>query len=394
MSIWILHALQLFVPETGFDAVWYHLPVAYQNVLVHNFTFNPALYQSANPLFSDSIFTLGYMWAGEFGTKLVGYLFALTLVFLSYILSTKFVDRSVGLVFVALVSCFQVVAWQASSFYIDVAVAVWLIGFVWFSLELWEKDHVSTWLAAGLCFGAVIASKLFLIVLVPLIFLLLFVNRNQNARGFWLFWFVVAMTVLPHYGFAWWHLGNPFYSLFHHINGIGAISAQKTALEYLGHQTKSLPTIAWTIGFSRDYTTPLLWLFLPSSLYFWSKKNLNHPDRIPLKILFVFSTTLLVIWWYVPPLSVRYGLAGFITALLFTLTVITDYLGQRRPKLRSALPFFLLLFVIVAMTPRLYVGARSMRYILGHQTKRQYLNQFLDGNIDTVLKKWHRQTFE
>ena len=59
-GLWLMHSVGVLMPETGFDAVWYHLPIILRNMEVGSFVYQPALYQSLNPLFSDTLFLLGW----------------------------------------------------------------------------------------------------------------------------------------------------------------------------------------------------------------------------------------------------------------------------------------------------------------------------------------------
>ena len=160
--IWSLNFLQVFVPETGFDALWYHLPAAKFLVESHRFVYSPEIYQTANPQFADSIFSLGFMVLGSFGTKLVAFGFALTLIAVIFQLARLFISRSWALIFVITISTFQVVAWQSSSFYVDVAKAVVDLSTIWLVLlSLKNKKHESKakylWLAV-ISFSASLAK--------------------------------------------------------------------------------------------------------------------------------------------------------------------------------------------------------------------------------------------
>jgi len=121
--IWLSHLVQVFVPETGFDALWYHLPIVKAMVENRGLVYLPNLYQSVNPLFADLFFALGYVVLGDLGTKIVAYLFALGLMVVSYLLARKYLNRNWSLLLITLVSTFQVVSWQSASFYIDLAKA-------------------------------------------------------------------------------------------------------------------------------------------------------------------------------------------------------------------------------------------------------------------------------
>ena len=159
--IWMSHLVQVFTPEAGFDAVWYHLPVVKAISEQKKLVFIPELYQSTNPLFSDLIFGVGFIFAGELGSKIVAYLFGLAVIVSSYILSRKLLNRSWSLIVILTVSTFQVVAWQSASFYVDVAKAFWEISSI-LTLLRWKDTQQRKWLfVSALLFSASLATKLF-----------------------------------------------------------------------------------------------------------------------------------------------------------------------------------------------------------------------------------------
>jgi hypothetical protein len=61
-------------------------------------------------------------------------------------------------------------------------------------------------------------------------------------------------------------------------------------------------------------------------------------------------------------------------------------------KVAFQIPIYLTIFImtIFSLMPRLFVAKRSLIYLLGQQTKQQYIEQFYDGWINEPLKKWHR----
>src|SRR5258708_1946884 len=96
--IWFIHLLGVFVPETGFDAVWYHLPIVSEFAKLHRVMYLPDFYQSLNPLWSDLIFLHGYQLAGEIGAKFVAYIFGLSFLFVSYQLAREVMNRRWALI--------------------------------------------------------------------------------------------------------------------------------------------------------------------------------------------------------------------------------------------------------------------------------------------------------
>lgn len=377
---WLLHLVQVFTPETGFDALWYHLPLAQQVTSSHSFSASTEFYQSFNPQFSDSIFYLGYASMGEFGTKSIAYLFAVSTIISTYFLSRKIIDRTWSLLVVLLVSSFQVVSWQSSSFYVDVAKSYWELTALVFLFS--QPQRV---VKAGLSLGASLATKLFSIALLPVMVVLLWL---QNGKRKTIIFIAAAIVVaVPFYIFAYAISGNVFYSLFHHVSKLEEIGGSTSPIQYLLVRTIQLPIAFYQLVFNREYTTPLLVLFIPLVIKYWKKVRQNNI----LLSLTIFSLYQLAMWWWLPPTSVRYALSGFITATIVTITLIQQFAKER--KLLHTMLTVIIVCGVLFMPIRISVAARSAAYLLNMQTKQQYLEQFLDGSIDQHLKKWHQDVF-
>lgn len=378
---WLLHLIQVFTPETGFDAVWYHLPLAKVVNEAHRFIGTLEFYQSFNPQFSDSFFYLGFAAIGEVGTKIVAYLFGLSTIVVTYFLSKKVLNKTWSLLVVLLISGFQVISWQSASFYVDVAKAYWELSSLLFLLS--KPQQI---LKAGFSFGASLATKLFSIALLPVMIL---ITLLQDGKKTAIHFSVAAISVaLPFYIFAYQISGNPFYSLFEHVSKLQEIGGSDSTINYIVLRTVQLPLSLYQMIVNREYTTPLLLLFIPLVITYWEKL---HKDKL-LFSLTIFSLYQLALWWWLPPTSVRYALSGFITATIVTVTLVNWFAKQHKLP-HNIIVLFLILCGLLFMPIRVYVAARSAAYLLHLQTKDQYLKQFLDGNIDTHLKKWHRDVF-
>ncbi len=373
VTIWLLHLLGVFVPETGFDAVWYHLPIVAEFAKLHRVVYLPDFYQSLNPLWSDLIFLHGYQLAGEIGAKFVAYMFGVSFLFVSYQLAREVMNRQWTLISVLIISTFQVVAWQSSSFYVDIAKAFWEIAAVWLLVRV--LDHcggISEKIWSALFFGASLATKLFSLFLLPVFAINIFFPLS-------------LFVALPFYVFAFQHTGNPFYSFDLHTAKLGEIGGATSLGQYLWQRTLFLPTSLTELTlFSRDYTSLLFLVFAPIFVMNWRKMISSRP----LLFLLFFAAAQWIIWWYIPPLSTRYALSGFaVLAILYVFTM-KNYIDQR-PRSRSYMYITITLSLLFALLPRFFVAQRQLRYLSGQQTKRQYIEQFYDGWIDEKLKIWH-----
>ena len=395
--IWLSHLIQVFVPETGFDALWYHLPIAKAIIKNKGLVYLPNLYQSLNPLFADLYFTFGYFLLGDLGAKIVAYLFALSLIFVTYKLSRKYLNKSWSILAITLISTFQVISWQSASFYVDLAKAFFEISallllycFLFDGSHIIEnknKENSKHLVIAGLFFGASLASKLFSLFLLPVYLLIIYLFSQKNKiKNTTYFLFSSLLLPFPFYLFAYLNTGNPFYSFLIHFNKLGEIGGNNNLLFYFLERTIKLPFSLFEIFSARDYISFIFLIFLPIVLLSY-KKILNRKNIF----LLIFSLSQYLLWWYLPPLSSRYAMAGFITLTIFYLKIIHDFTTLHKEYLKPII-IGIIFSILINFAPRIIVNIRSLKYILGKQTKLEYLEQFYDGSIDNNIKEWHFRT--
>lgn len=381
--IWLSHFIQVLMPETGFDAVWYHLPVVDSILKNNSITFIPDLYQSINPLFSDMFFLIGYYFLGETGAKIVAYLFGLGLTLATYKLSRIFFNSKLSLGIITLVSTFQVIYWQSSSFYVDVAKAFWEILAIYFILKSLKSKQISDSLISIFSFSASLATKLFSIFLLPT-FLYIFIKSSNFTSRIILFFAILFSLIIPAYFYlnSYWVTGNAFYSFSIHLDKLSEIGGQSNLIKYIFDRTVLLLFSPFKLIVSRDYVSPLISILLIPVIF--KIKEIFRNKR--LFILFVFSISQWLIWWYLPPLSTRYALSGFISLLILEIAVLKTFNFKLTNK---KILILLAIFAFINFVPRIFVNIRSLKYLLGNQTQKEYIEQFYDGSIDQKLKDWH-----
>ncbi len=375
VGIWLLHSIQIWVPETGFDAVWYHLPIVARFTVAHRIFYIPEFYQSLNPLLADLVFLLGFQLAGETGVKLIAYLFGVSLILVSYQLSCQFLSRRWSLITVIVISTFQVVTWQSASFYVDLAKAVWEITSLYFLLT--SSNHRSI-IISSIMFGASLATKLFSLLLYPAM-LVLVVLSTQFKKIISVGQFLVGslMVVAPFYVYTYLNSGNPFLSLTLHT--------QTPRVNFWLSQLIKLPLSLFELTLANDYVTGIFLCLLPVLVYWLIKVK---PVRST-QILLIFSLWQCLLWWFIPPTSTRYAISGFVTLLILYFQGINWFVHIHQQYIR---PIYLsiLILTVVVLVPRLVVAQRSLTYLFGKQTKEQYLHQFYDGWINEPLRQWHQ----
>ncbi|MBU0579366.1 glycosyltransferase family 39 protein, partial [Patescibacteria group bacterium] len=275
--IWLSHLVQVFTPEVGFDAVLYHLPVVKAILEQKKLVFIPDLYQSVNPLWSDLIFGMGFFFAKELGSKIVAYLFGLAFIVSSYILSRKFLNKFWSLVAVLIISTFQVVAWQSSSFYVDVAKAFWEISSLIILIKWRDKQQQKWLIISALLFGASLATKLFSLFLLPVFLCLVFIWSKRD-RISQILKFLIGLLVLPlpFYLFTYLKTGDLFFSFSQHLIKLGEIGGDSSLVSYAWQRTKLLSFLPVKLVMARDYTSFIPILFLPVLFFYIQKLRKNR----------------------------------------------------------------------------------------------------------------------
>lgn len=386
LVIWLVHFIQVLVPETGFDAIWYHLPVIEKIVTAGKIIYIPELYQTMNPLFADLYFMVGYFVAGTVGAKAIAFLFGVLLVSAVYYVARFFLRRDLSLLVLCTVSLFQVVAWQSSSVYVDVAKAFFEVSAVLAVLYA-HKNSSRYLLVAALLFSASLATKMFSIFLVPLfVWILLSTWKRSGLRVAYAGVLIIGLFLyaLPYYVGAWLYTGNPVFSLVVPLAILGEIGGSSSVVGYIFNRSVSAPLFFIRMLFSRDYIAPLTAVFIVPLLY--RLKDIMRD--FTLMLLGVFSVYQLGIWWFVPPFSTRYALSGFITLFLLGVIVVDRYFVHTR-KQRKHFVLVLCVQIGILLVPRLMVATRSLQYVLGNQTQTEYVQQFYDGTIDDKLDAWY-----
>lgn len=411
-GIWFLHGLGILVPETAFDAVWYHLPVLAQFAELGRITYLPELYQSANPLLVDMIFFLGYQLAGELGAKAVAWLLGLSLLVIAHQVAKRHLARPWLWLFLLTVSLIQPIAWQSSSFYVDIGKALWELAAVYVLLTLADvrtANCAHQWqrfLVVGLLVGASIATKVFSLLLLPLFVLMAFITVAQENK----IHIVNALVVMiigmlaiaaPYYLYTWLATGNPLIAVSIHLDKLDEIGGQSQPLKYVFNQTVSLPYSLWYLVVkARDSVSLLIGVGLPLAVGIFISKVQNYVKDDKEKLLLISKESFILllfagyqwlVWWFVPPVSTRYALSGFVVTLLLIFRVI-QYQAAKSKSWYWSMLFVVAIVSGWQLAPRLFVASRNVQYLTGRQSKTNFIMQFYDGNIDQHLQKWHRLT--
>ncbi|MGE5360064.1 MAG: ArnT family glycosyltransferase [Bacteroidales bacterium] len=221
-------------PETEYDALWYHLWLP-QLWLQHGSAVDvPSEYVSLYPLTWELVFGAGLAMGGQVAAKLLHFV-CLPLSGLAVWQFTRrfFPDSSPWLAAAILVTA-PTVLWEATTAYIDLAVAFYVTLGVYALLAYLDFDGEDipvrrdrqTWLlVAALCLGMATAIKhlgLIVLCLVALLTFLRLLRCGHGLRSLGPPLVLVAVALLlaaPWYWRAWHATGDPFFPLMYKVFG-------------------------------------------------------------------------------------------------------------------------------------------------------------------------------
>jgi len=206
---------------------------------------------------------------------------------------------------------------------------------------------------------------------------------NKKISSVFIFLFVSLILPIIFYYFSYQQTGDPFFVLTHINTSIWQIVGYDSVQSYVKERTFNISISPIVLLLSADYVSSGVVVLLSLLVIYFKYIKTN----IKIISLLIFSLAQWLVWWYLPPLSTRYALSGFIVLSL----VIIYLIGKiKKNNLRKMVIALLIVSIWINILPRFYVNLRSMRYILGFETKQQYLEHFYDGWSDSVIKKWYQ----
>ncbi|MBX3001864.1 MAG: glycosyltransferase family 39 protein [Caldilineaceae bacterium] len=287
LTIGLIGAL---APETEFDALWYHLWLPKLWLEAGRPVDLVTEYVSLYPLGWDLLFGAGMVMGGPVAAKLLHFItLPLTALFVLQ-LSRRFFPRASSWLAVALFVSAPTVLWQATTTYIDLALAFY-VGLAVYAAVRYVQAQKWQWLAlAAVTLGfALVIKHLALFVLVLIALALFFYRWRQHRR--WLAALVPVVILgsvsllfpLPYYIRAWLAAGNPFFPDLYGIFGAFPAERWSAITEYGLSEFKSrfgypltastLLALPWTMTVDGarfgGALGPLFLLLMPVLILWW-----------------------------------------------------------------------------------------------------------------------------
>jgi hypothetical protein len=363
-------------PELAFDSLWYHLtfPRLY---LLHNAVYHipgGLLYYSDMPKLGEMLYTGALSFGNEILAKVIHYSFGLFVSICLYFFSRKFFNRNISLLIVVIFYSNLVVDWESITAYIDLFRTFFEFLALW-GIIRWSESQKFTWLAvSGIMMGLAITTKLLAIgsffILLALI-IILSVSKNINIKDIlkrsFIFTFFTFLIPMPWFVFSSIHTGNPVFPFFTKTYEVSASSPNPLQLF----------TDLWNLFIhSADPISPIYLIFLPFVFVAYSEMKKE------IKLIIMYSGFSLILWYFTP----RTGGGRFILPYLPAYSIICGAVYSevikktgREWKYISILLLFSIVFVaMVSIGYRIIANKRYIPFIIGRETKKQFLSDNLN----------------
>ncbi len=349
----LLNFAQVFTPEIGFDALWYHLTLPKLWLLKHQYYFSGGLlYYSAMPRLTETIFTPLLYYFGATGPKFLQFISGVgILLVMRKILSTRSIGRAYQIIAFSLFYSTWLVSWESSSAYIDLFRSFLEILALYFFLE--DKK-----LFGSLFLGLALGTKWISIISLAIYSFVFGIGIILPVIFFALPWFLIA----------YYYTGNPVYPLFSSILQNGFQKPINALINI------SLAPIRYTFPFD-DFISPLvglIFIFLVFSLFVLKKNDL----KIALIGFFGFISTL-----FLDPSSSRFLLPYLPVAIIAFIIFFHNYFL----KYTKVLMLLSLVSAITITSLRIYSIQKYLPYLLKKQTQNELLTALSSRLPDTFI---------
>lgn len=373
----VLCAVPVFLPETGFDALWYHLPITEVFAHTHRTLLMPELYQSAMPRLGSFMFVPSYVLGGVFGVKLFVYLFSLFGISWVFVIARKWFTPKTATFLVACIYAFHVFGWQSSSAYVDQIRFVFEIAAIWIFLT-----HTRARILYGVgavLFGFALSTKLVALFFFPALLLWLCLEYG------WVFALrvcsIALLVVLPWYAQAYQWTGNPLYPLFQSLDGkeLFALAGVQSLWKWIVVQILKLPFLPFILATNAEsYTSPLFVLAYASFL----KKNRMY-SHIQLYVL-VSGLILL----FILPFSFRYAWSAMVILFLLFMKQYCEVFAKN-VQARMMMFFVGSCGIAFHIAIRLGVVYSALPLLQHHISEQQYLQQYETSLSSGPFSLWY-----
>lgn len=346
-----INLLNCFVPEIGFDALWYHLTLPKLYLSSQRYFFpGGLLYYSAMPRLAETLFIPLIKYLGFIGPKLFQFTAGLLICYLLFKNTKKLnLNPLFSWLAVCLFYSIWLISWESSSGYVDLIRGAFEYTSIY--LAIYGNPYL-----AGIFIGLALGVKWQALVGLLAVLALTKGRAIITALPIFLPWMLIA----KHF------TGNYFYP----INEPFMIAAQIAQVGQNYYQfTQIIQRLLTAPVFltypTQDFLSPLAGVFLISSLVclFSSIKSIR---KLSFVAIYAVGALLLT-----PPPTTRF-LIPYLPLLVLSFVYLTSKLNQ---KFQNRFLLISLLSCLLILVGRSLVLYRNLPYLMGKETVSQYLTK-------------------
>lgn len=354
-----LNLIGAFIPETGFDALWYHLTIPKLYLAAGKIYHIPGglLYYSELPRLTEILYIPLLKFFGDVGPHLLSWGAGIGVAILTYKLSRK-LGLSPFFSFISSILFYTtpLVSWQSGSAYVDLFRTFFEVLALYLVLS-------RKFVIAGLVIGLAISTKTLALGSLPILIILVLLSSRRLRPAF--FFLLSSLLIsLPWFLSAYLNTGYPFYPI-----GAGILDTRHNLNLDIWNFSKVTSDFVGLWLFPEDPISPIYLSILPFLLL-----SLPKLKKFIGLLLYCFIGFII---WYVTP---RTGGGRFILPYLpaWSVLVAATIAVQKKGLIKNALISLICLISLTNLGYRLFAISKAFPHLLGHQTKTGYLCQNLD----------------
>lgn len=389
-----LNLIGALAPETGFDALWYHISIPEIYVNTHRVAFLPQINLSGYPRLMEMIYTLAFTIGGETLAKLMHFSTGLLISITLYFAGRSLGNTATGMIAAAVFYCMQPVNMLSATANIDLGLALMVLAGFLALLYAIKTDQLRWLVISGVFAGAAMGMKyqgVIVLVALALTWWICAIKRDRLWPGLALIILTAILVFLPWMVDNRWSTGNPVYPLFNKYFGLAEsweqvdIGSHRQGGWFSGHGLTGLLTLPWklSMGKADGWLSPLFLLCLPLLMIF-------RPRGYHVKPLAVFSLI-----YYIGLFALPYWIVRFFIPLTPALALLCAMLWQQLPDRDRWLRGTLKVSVSVVLLTNLgFLALKNgplLPAVLGVESPQTYLEATLgwtsvNAFLDTKMK--------
>ncbi len=371
-------------PISSIDALDYHADAPKVWLQGHRIVPIQDNWLTFQPLNVEMLYMLGMAVDNDVLGMLFHWSFSVLLALAIAGVSKEWFAEANGLVAAGIFYVSGLVAWEATSGYVELGTALYTLLAV-YALLRWRDEAAMRWLALGGVFAGLAAATKFTGAVVPAILLMLVVfapSRAQDARRVtgnalkraMIFCVPVALLLLPWYLRSYLATGDPvfpFLSLGSHP-GLKSDLAAVAARYGYGKRPIDLVLLPFrlTLAGSRfdlgQLLGPLYLVFVPFSLM-----AIRRSPK--LRVIWIFCVAFVLVWFYSTQ-QVRF-LAPVLPLAAIACAVALGEMEKRASVFRTAARTALVLGLLYGCAITLYYNAQFVPVVAGREYRDAFLSR-------------------